>query len=569
MNNEQFDRILKQKLERIRGEYEPGSWDALDSKLDAELQPEDTVFDEAVGDKLSSVNPVYNQAHWELMENALDSDMPVADEKFDEYLASRLAAVEGSGPGNSWSGLERKRSERQAKIAGIVGMRIVEVLCLLLLICYWPVSNPSIPNEAETSREESQLQFAGLDKLRYEDISDREFAESVSSQNRSLPLSSDITDDESQAVLQRAEYTAGSATKPRLLPTDDQRPTANTVTPGYVENSTSVDNDMLSDRKASLARVDQVATIPTHRVPEAASVKESTSNAYELELGEKFSSAIVSKEISSANALEMAEDHLSTTGSVMVVKSLHTSYQELKSLEHSTQAAIDDWVHAVPVTRKSLDRRKLSFNPYISADFNAIHSYPRINQLDETSLRHLTLTPGAGLGLGFHNGPWSVHTGLAYAYRFYDPNIQEKFGSINGYQVLNFNKVALHMIQLPISLHFKIHEGMKFNYYLTGGASLHVILRQDYDKPKEGVSEIHSLTTITEPVLDQYRSGNFLGRFHEVSYVTADLGFGVERKLNEDLFLYVQPIYQHMFGAGVGPNFDIIHTFSLQVGLRM
>jgi len=567
MNNEQFDRILKQKLERIRGEYEPGSWDALDSKLDAERQPEDAAFDEAVGDKLSSVNPGYNPAHWELMESALDSDMPVSDEKFDEYLASKLAAVEGADPGNSWSGLERKRSERQAKIAGIVGMRIVEVLCLLLLICYWPVSNPSIPNEAETSREESQLQFAGLDRLRYEDISDREFAETESSQNRSLPLSSDIPEDKSQAMLQRAENNAGSATKPNLLPTGDQRPVVSAMTPGDVNNSMSVANNMRPDHKTALASVDRVATIPAHRVPEAASTVESTSKAHGHELGDKFSSASVSKAIFSANALDMTKDHLSTTG--MGVKRLHTSYQEIKSLDHNAQVAIDDWVHAVPVTRKSLDRRKLSFNPYISADFNAIHSYPRINQLDETSLRHLTLTPGAGLGLGFHNGPWSVHTGLAYAYRFYDPNIQEKFGSINGYQVLNFNKVALHMIQLPISLHFKIHEGMKFNYYLTGGASLHVILRQDYDKPKEGVSEIHSLTTITEPVLDQYRSGNFLGRFHEVSYVTADLGFGVERKLNEDLFLYVQPIYQHMFGAGVGPNFDIIHTFSLQLGLRM
>src|SRR5690606_30917782 len=244
MNNEQFDRILKQKLERIRGEYEPGSWDALDSKLDAERQPEDAAFDEAVGDKLSSVNPVYNPAHWELMENALDSDMPVADEKFDEYLASRLAAVEGAGPGNSWSGLERKRSERQAKIAGIVGMRIVEVLCLLLLICYWPVSNPSIPNEAETSREESQLQFAGLDRLRYEDISDREFAETESSQSRSLPLSSDIPEDKSQAMLQRAENSAGSATKPNLLPCVDQGAVVSAMAPGDVDNSMSVANNM-------------------------------------------------------------------------------------------------------------------------------------------------------------------------------------------------------------------------------------------------------------------------------------------------------------------------------------
>jgi hypothetical protein len=35
------------------------------------------------------------------------------------------------------------------------------------------------------------------------------------------------------------------------------------------------------------------------------------------------------------------------------------------------------------------------------------------------------------------------------------------------------------------------------------------------------------------------------------------------------VILYIQPTYMRMFGAGVGPNFDVIHTLSLQLGLRI
>jgi hypothetical protein len=225
----------------------------------------------------------------------------------------------------------------------------------------------------------------------------------------------------------------------------------------------------------------------------------------------------------------------------------------------------------IPEYDHSESEKKVSFSPYVAADFNAINSYLGIEKLEDNRLRHLTLTPGVGLGVGFHNGPWSVHTGAGYSYKFYDPNITEQFGSIEGYSELNFNKVALHVLQLPIRLQYKVREGMKSAFYVTGGASLHYIVRQEFEKPKRPISSVESIPSPVRPIFEegQYKSGNFLGRFSESSYITADLGIGMEYKLNNDLVMYVQPTYMRMFGQGVGPNYDVIHSVSLQIGLRL
>ena len=54
------------------------------------------------------------------------------------------------------------------------------------------------------------------------------------------------------------------------------------------------------------------------------------------------------------------------------------------------------------------------------------------------------------------------------------------------------------------------------------------------------------------------------------SYLTSNIGLGVQRTLTNGISLYLQPSYNyHTMGATVGPNNDRIHSLSLQIGAKV
>ncbi len=71
-----FDRLIKQKLENLEVEYNPSDWDRMEEKIveQSELNPaiEDVYLDGMVYDTLNDVNVQYNPAHWEMMKNRLE-----------------------------------------------------------------------------------------------------------------------------------------------------------------------------------------------------------------------------------------------------------------------------------------------------------------------------------------------------------------------------------------------------------------------------------------------------------------------------------------------------------------
>ncbi len=60
------------------------------------------------------------------------------------------------------------------------------------------------------------------------------------------------------------------------------------------------------------------------------------------------------------------------------------------------------------------------------------------------------------------------------------------------------------------------------------------------------------------------------GNFRENSYLSANLGFGLERKFTYRWSLFVQPIYKHyILFEGIGPNQDRIHSGSIRFGAKV
>ena len=82
MMDKNFDRILGEKLDRIKVDFDPESWQLFEQRLDADMAgtPEvnDTELDEVVFDKLHRYQVPYNPNHWHLMSSRLAEEFTLA-----------------------------------------------------------------------------------------------------------------------------------------------------------------------------------------------------------------------------------------------------------------------------------------------------------------------------------------------------------------------------------------------------------------------------------------------------------------------------------------------------------
>ncbi len=188
-----------------------------------------------------------------------------------------------------------------------------------------------------------------------------------------------------------------------------------------------------------------------------------------------------------------------------------------------------------------------------------------------------TLGYGGGLALGMDFGRLEVGSGIGYTAVRYEPiPILVTRGSLDqGYTAEKFDFVELDVISLPIYVRYNAIMDKGWKAYATAGASLQVAYETNFYgvfpeglglpdgliRPRRGESSFNNRYGWLEG-----------GGFWENSYVTLNLGFGVERAVNQSLGIFVQPTYSHnlgYFSEGMGPTHDRLHTMSVLTGVRL
>lgn len=188
-----------------------------------------------------------------------------------------------------------------------------------------------------------------------------------------------------------------------------------------------------------------------------------------------------------------------------------------------------------------------------------------------------TLGYGGGLALGLDFGRLEVGSGIGYTAVRYEPlPILVTRGSLDrGYTAEKFDFVELDVINLPIYVRYNAIMDKGWKAYATTGASLQVAyvtnfygvfpeglgLPDGLIRPRRGESSFNNRYGWLEG-----------GGFWENSYVTLNLGFGVERAINQSLGVFVQSTYSHnlgYFSEGMGPTHDRLHTMSVLTGVRL
>ncbi len=236
-------------------------------------------------------------------------------------------------------------------------------------------------------------------------------------------------------------------------------------------------------------------------------------------------------------------------------------------------------VTSLPVSTRSNIRHRLSMA--INGDMNYVMT-PYDQLLVKKGYDQLVSGYGASLGYSLEGPQWGLRSTVTYHRKYYLPKpYTEVFdGDIQrGYFSETLRDIELNMISLSVLGQRTFSRVNRWHTYGLIGGSAHLAFQANYDRKQSytpGADPNPSGVTpepLTESKTSQKRYADGLfegGNLAENSYLTIDVGVGLEWHLAGRTSLFMEPIYQHNpFQKSLGPNKDRINTLSISLGARV
>ncbi|MEY3051491.1 MAG: hypothetical protein RLY31_1276 [Bacteroidota bacterium] len=249
-----------------------------------------------------------------------------------------------------------------------------------------------------------------------------------------------------------------------------------------------------------------------------------------------------------------------------------------------------DWAQTIPpLPQYRRKKRQIRFSLLGSSDIS--HVFSPSNQLDvfdtlvpTPSATTLASGYGGGILISWKNERWELQTGGRYSFKRYIPNTPVFFfETVNYYIREEFRGVQLDLLQLPVNLQYHVKDDGNWRFYGSFGASGYLVTSSVYEidhrkilavkapngppAAEEALLEDNSSIRTEQDLPDGLVDG---GRLRNNFYLTANLGFGVERFVTPRWTLFVQPEYQHFLHAeGIGVNRERFYTLSFNMGTKV
>lgn len=167
-----------------------------------------------------------------------------------------------------------------------------------------------------------------------------------------------------------------------------------------------------------------------------------------------------------------------------------------------------------------------------------------------------------------YSSKFSLSVGLLASYKRYDRTdvITLNQSTIDGksYQMTQVKNSNLILVEIPLDVNYTCFRSDKWRIYATAGLSANGIFSRIYTGSQE--VEIDGLTISTELNSNDFERGLVEGGAAQQNlYLSIGGGIGVERKLGDNLSLYLLPTYRH----GINQvHSDLIHTFNVNIGIK-
>jgi len=185
---------------------------------------------------------------------------------------------------------------------------------------------------------------------------------------------------------------------------------------------------------------------------------------------------------------------------------------------------------------------------------------------------------GVTLGVKYHK--WELETGAIYSAKYYGSrNIFEVNGSFDegGYVQEGLAGVQLDVVKVPLHLRYNFMSQSKWNVYAHSGASFNMAVETlyEYTSQKIGSTSVDAAQSRSAVNVDPHKDvptydGIFEGGdLIDNTYITANLGLGIERHFNSRMSVFLGSTYQHQITKGLGPQSDKINSLSIMTGARV
>lgn len=222
--------------------------------------------------------------------------------------------------------------------------------------------------------------------------------------------------------------------------------------------------------------------------------------------------------------------------------------------------------------------RDPALNFFYGSDVNRIvtpfHPENRFDRLDRYTHGY-----SFGLTIDMHQPKYTVQTGLIISNKHYSPRqVIYYAGSVkNGFFGKRLEDISINMLTVPLHLKKELLTLKAWKVSALGGVAWNIALNADYQIQFKSSSSFNSyksadLDQLASSIRGQQLNRGWIegGGFMENSYLSFDLGLSLERPIGNRFNWFVQPTYRHTdrkLGKGLGPDQDIINTFSIYSGI--
>jgi len=222
--------------------------------------------------------------------------------------------------------------------------------------------------------------------------------------------------------------------------------------------------------------------------------------------------------------------------------------------------------------------RNMALNFFYGADVNRIVTpfdpENRFDRLDRYAHGY-----SLGLTVDIYRPKYILQTGFIISNKHYSPRqVIYYAGSVkNGFFGKQLEDIEVNILTLPLYLKRELLTLKAWKVSALAGMAWNVALNAGYQiqlKSSSGFNTYKSanLDNLVSSIRGKQLNQGWLegGGFMENSYLSFDLGLSFERPIGNRLNWFVQPTYRHTnrkLGNGLGPDQDIINTFSLYSGI--
>ena len=570
MKSNELDRIIQEKLARIEPVYNPESWKLLEQKLDGgavtdpeQPEKETSAFDHLISSKIKNLSVPYQAASWSALEGKLDggpagfeSKINTSTEHFDNILFEKLVNYQAPYSSGVWNAIVATLQLRK----NFYRLKLAESMFLLFLLLFFYRGLPVVEKQQDQTSPVISPVLEGP-------VADNEPVVPTAPY-----VGEEYKPDEKAAIFADIPHRA-------MQTGADKKTTKETPQNSTTDISPSL--AYLLDGARTPAGSDQ-ALLPQYpgARPEVEIAPLPSINSFRLE--REMNQLLAANDLNSSEVLDVNLGEGRPIEIFAVLPLQGPGYvdpnpvpQKLKSIQ-------------------SLKRQKsVRGSMFGSVDINQIITPPNFLERRFTEFNRYAVGYSTGFTLSFGIGRWEMETGMIYTAKYYSPptvlflvggNIKD------GYQAEGLKFFELDMFNIPLNFRYHYVNSGKWRAYGMIGASLQIAYQTHYySETQEGLSagnlglspapsgitpggpsnSLHRRKDISEGWLEG-------GPFQDNSYLSLNLGAGVERYISSRFSAFVQPTYQYSFGLvpnllrnEIGPDKDKINTFSIYTGVRV